>query len=222
MNLSEVILPPERLSDCVTFFRPTRPPLVTTLNPDGSVNVAPFAWCSAISWKPPMVALALLSSPRRQHSLDNIERQGEFVVNFPSLDMAETLVRTSFRYPVHERKATILGLQFRPAQVVAVPWLEGCRAYIECRLSNSLVTGDHTLLIADVVAAAYDPSAYDEHYVLQIDRCKPVLHLGLRKLPDRQVHFFLIGFHVQAVEVPYGDGAMDPDAGCRPAVPNKG
>lgn len=221
MHISKVVLPYERLSDCVAFFRPTRPPLVTTLNTDGSANVAPFAWCSAISWKPPMVALALLSSPRRQHSLDNIERQGEFVVNFPSLDIVEDLVRASFHYPVHERKTEYLGLQFRPAQVVAVLWLEGCRAHIECRLSTSLVTGDHTLIIADVVAAAYDPSVYDERYMLQVDRCMPVLHLGQRKLPDRQIHTFLAGLQVKTVEVAYEDGAMDADVGYQPMERNR-
>ena len=52
--------------------------LVTSKNKDGSLNVAPFSWITPISSRPLFLSLALLTIPRKQDILQNIERTGEF------------------------------------------------------------------------------------------------------------------------------------------------
>ena len=80
------------LKKSILLMQPTRPILCTTKNEDGSNHVAPFSWINPVSFDPPRVALALCSKPKKQQSLQNIERTGEFVVNLPDANVVEKLV----------------------------------------------------------------------------------------------------------------------------------
>jgi gluconolactonase len=201
--MDKTSLPSTELGNSITFFRPNRPVLVTTCNRDGTVHVAPFAWCIPASYDPPMVSLALLSNPRKQHSLVNIERDRQFVVNLPGYDVSPDLVRASYRYPAGVYKAGILGFEFGPAQRMEVPLIKGARAHVECRLKTSLVTGDHTLLVADVVAASYASEQYQEGFILDVEEYPPCLHLGHRATPTGQAHSFIVRGGVTSLDLPY-------------------
>jgi len=72
-----------------------RPILCTTKNNDGSDHVAPFSWINPVSHKPPRIALALLNSPKKQQSLENIERSAEFVVNMPAIHLMNCVMDKS-------------------------------------------------------------------------------------------------------------------------------
>ena len=195
--------PSTELCNSIALFRPNRPVLVTTLDRDGTVHVAPFAWCVPASYNPPMVILALLSRPRKQHSLINIERDRQFVVNIPGSDLSAELVRASYRYPAGVYKAGILGFEFSPAQRVDVPLIKRCRAHVECRLKTKVVTGDHTLLVADVVDASYAPEQYREGFIIDIENYSPCLHLGHIAHPDGQSHTFIDAGESKPVTVPF-------------------
>ncbi len=210
--MTKTYLSEENLSQAIYLLQPSRPVLVTTRNADGSVNVAPFSWLMPVSSKPPLVALALLTHPRRQHTLDNIEREGTFVVNLPGLDLAERLVRTSFRYPAGVNKFAAVDFQPQPSLRVDPPGVGQCRAHLECRLLQEVPTGDHTLLIAAVVAAAYDDELFDENLLLRLDRTAPCVHLRQRKDAEGQTHMFLAPAGIMTIKVPYALGA-DPDNG---------
>jgi gluconolactonase len=222
--MEKISLPPSQLCSSVTFFRPNRPVLVTTCNRDGTTHVAPFAWCIPASYNPPMVTLALLSTPRKQHSLVNIERDGEFVVNLPGYDLSPDLVRASYRYPAGVYKMGILGFEFSPAQCVEVPIIKGARAHVECRLQTSLVTGDHTLLVADVVAASYAPEQYHEGFILDVEKYPPCLHLGHIATQHGQAHTFIVRAGVETLELPYNlpRQVSDTETGTAPSGPGAG
>lgn len=210
--MDKISLPSKELCNSITLFRPNRPVLVTTCNRDGTVHVAPFAWCVPASYDPPIVTLALLSKPRKQHSLVNIERDRQFVVNIPGSDLSAELVRASYRYPAGVYKAGILGLEFSPAQRVDVPLIKQCRAHVECRLKTSIVTGDHTLLVAGVVDASYASEQYREGFIIDVENYPPCLHLGHISLPDGQTHTFIDGGESKPINVPFNLPGSEPGA----------
>jgi gluconolactonase len=218
--MDKISLTSTELCNSITFFRPNRPVLVTTRNRDGMVHVAPFAWCIPASYNPPMLTLALLSTPRKQHSLVNIERDREFVVNLPGHDLSPDLVRASYRYPAGVYKMGILGFEFGPAQRVEVPLIKGARAHVECRLVTSLVTGDHTLLVADVVAATYASEQYHEGFILDVEKYPSCLHLGHRATQDGQAHTFIVPGGVESLDLPYNlpRQISDTEAGAAPSA----
>lgn len=203
MDTDKTPLSAEDLWSCITFFRPTRPVLVTTRNRDGTVHVAPFAWCAPISAMPPMVSLALLTTPRKQHSLVNIEREKQFVVNLPGHDLSADLVRASYRYPAGVYKRGVLGFEYSPSQRLDVLSIKRCRAFLECRLNTSHLTGDHTLLVADVVAASYAPERYQEGFIPDVEAYPPCLHLGQISSPEGQLHSFMVDGRIEALDVPF-------------------
>lgn len=193
---------PEKLYDSVFLLQPSRPILCTTKNEDGSDHVAPFSWINPASYKPPRVALALQNSPKKQHSLENIERTGEFVVNIPSLDIAEKLVECSYKTKSGENKFERSEFKRLSSRKVQPPGVQECRAHLECKLLSKMPAGDHTILIADIVHACYDDEAYGFDMLIKLDKFTPAIHLKNYYLEDSQVHVFLSpgGSHVTEVQ----------------------
>lgn len=156
-----------------------------------------------------MLALALLTIPRRQRSLINILREGQFVVNVPGPDLARRVVEASYWYPKGVNKLEFLAFQTAPAQVLGLPILAECRAHVECKLVQAVPTGDHTILIADVVAASYDPDLYGAGMLLDLEKATPLLHMRLFNTADGQVHVFFTGTESRTYSVPFPPRAMD-------------
>ncbi len=214
-------LPDDRISDSIMLMLPSGPYLVTTRNEDGSINVAPFGWVMNVSWAPPVVAAALVDTPTKQQTLINIERDGEFVINVPDLDLAEKLVKCSYRFPPQRNKFVDVGFEEATSRKVKVPGIGEVRARIECRMTDSLVPGDHKLIIGDVLAACYDPQSYGPNLLLKLDVATPCMHLGHFKREGGQVHFFLAPSDAHFVDVAY-DGTKSHDAPWIEAMEGKG
>ncbi len=207
--MSQKKVPVEKLDDFVPLLSPSRPILVTTRFATGRINVAPFAWCTPISVKPPMLTLALLKTPRRQRSLINILRDGQFIINIPTPELAERVVRASYWYPKGVNKLEELGFTTGPAQVLDLPILTECRAHVECRLKDSLTPGDHTLLIADVVAASYDEGTFGPGMMMDLEKVRPLLHLRHVVGVQGQAHIFFTGDQTRIAYAPFPVGGMD-------------
>ncbi len=198
-------------TDFIPLLQPSRPILTTTRFADGRIDVAPFSWCIPVSANPPMLLLALATKPRRQRSLLNILREKQFVINLPGVELVDRLARASYFYPKGINKLQELDFKTAPAQVVGAPILCECRAHVECQLVQVIPTGDHTTLIADVVAASYDPDMFDDKMILRLDKAKPLLHLRHYSLPDlsgQTFNFFGAGAPC-TFTIPFPIGGLD-------------
>jgi flavin reductase (DIM6/NTAB) family NADH-FMN oxidoreductase RutF len=116
--------------------------LVSSLNEDGSPNVAPM---SSTWW---LGRSCMLGFGARSHTPANILRTGECVLNLPSVDQVEAvdrLARTTGSDPVpphkvamgyrHERdKLGVAGLHAVPSERVAPPRVRECPVQLEARL----------------------------------------------------------------------------------------
>ncbi|MBI4787707.1 MAG: flavin reductase family protein, partial [Chloroflexi bacterium] len=128
--------------------------LVTTLNEDGTSNIAPKSWISMMALDPPVLALGC----NAQHWTGrNILERGEFVVNVPGDDLAE-VVWKSHTLP-HPRPVEVAGLTPIPSLKVRPPRVEECRAHLECVLDQSLTYGDELIVLARIVAVSVDEEA---------------------------------------------------------------
>jgi flavin reductase (DIM6/NTAB) family NADH-FMN oxidoreductase RutF len=204
-------VPVSKLGDFVPLLQPSRPVLVTSRFKDGRIDVAPFSWCIPASVSPPMLILALATIPRRQRSLLNILNNGEFVVNLPGAELAERLARSSYFYPKGINKLEHLDYQTAPGQVLDLPILTECRAHVECRLIEAIPTGDHTTLIANVVAASYESELYDDKMILKLDKAAPLMHLRHHLSPDGQgqTFYFLSADCIRSLYLDFPPGGLD-------------
>ncbi len=124
---------------------------VTTLNEDGSSNIAPKSWISMMVFDPPILALGC---NLKHQTAKNILAQKEFVINVPSAEMAETVWKCS-ELP-HPRPVEAVGLTPIPAVKVKPPRVAECRAHLECTLDKHLSYGDEIIFLGQIRAVEID------------------------------------------------------------------
>jgi flavin reductase (DIM6/NTAB) family NADH-FMN oxidoreductase RutF len=130
--------------------------LVTSVNEDGTSNVAPKSWVSMMAAGPSLLALGC---NRGHWTARNILRTGEFVINVPGAELADTVWR-SHLLP-HPRTVQDAGLTPVPAVKVAPPLIEECKAHLECVLVDHLAFGEELIILARIVAVSVDRAASD-------------------------------------------------------------
>ena len=152
-----------------------------------------------------MLTLAIAHTPRRSQSLMNIERDGEFVINLPDMDLTDELVRSCFDTRLGENKFERSGLTRLPSRVVRPCGIEECRAVLECKVRTIEYPGDHALIIADIVHASYDEEAFGGNMLIDVRKFRPVIHLQNFnvKEAESQLHLFLKADAAEAVQVPF-------------------
>jgi flavin reductase (DIM6/NTAB) family NADH-FMN oxidoreductase RutF len=165
--------------------------------------VAPFSWINPVSQNPPRVAMALLSKPKKQKSLENIERTGEFGINIPDLSMAERLVGCAFSAKFGENKFDRSGFTRMPSVAIKANCIIECKASLECKVHELIDAGDHTIIIADIIHAKYDEDSYSQNLLINTQNFRPVIHLQSFNLEKSQLHIFVSSESTKTIEVSY-------------------
>ena len=111
---------------------------VSTMSPDGVVNLAPYSFFNAVSYDPPTI---VFSSSRRagyksKDTLRNIEETGEFVVNIVVDPIAEAMNKTSAEFPEDVDEFEIAGLTQAPSETVKAPRVAESPVNMECKLEQ--------------------------------------------------------------------------------------
>lgn len=120
---------------------------ITTLSPDGKVNLAPFSAFTFCSHKPPMITV---TAGLREFDLKgqlkdtvvNILRNREFVVNIATRSLLGALHASSAEYPPGQSEVEALGLDICESAVVKTPRLAAAPAALECRLHSTIELGE--------------------------------------------------------------------------------
>ncbi len=112
----------------------------TTLNTDGSVNLAPYSFFNAVADDPPVV---MFSSGGRagvpvKDSVLNAETSGEFVHNLVTWDLREEMNTTSDEVAHGIDEAAMAGLELEPSRIVKPPRVKASPAALECRYLQTL------------------------------------------------------------------------------------
>lgn len=147
--------PRERYKLLISVVVPRPIAWVTSLNPDGSVNAAPFSFFNAMGSDPPILALGIGNHPgnRPKDSAYNIQRSGFFVVNLVSEDLAAAMNLTAVEFPAGVSEIEAAGLELAPSVHVVVPRIARAPAAFECRLHSALEIGRNRILIGEVLGA---------------------------------------------------------------------
>ena len=131
---------------------------VSTVDPQGVRNLAPFSYFTACSTNPPVVCFcaAVRSGPRPQKdTLENIRVTGEFVVNIVSEDFAEKMNATSAEAPPDIDEFELAGLTPLASELVRPPRVGESRIQMECRrrliIQVSDKPGGGNLILGDVL-----------------------------------------------------------------------
>ncbi|KAF0861799.1 flavin reductase family protein [Pseudomonas sp. LD120] len=166
----------------------------------GQRNIMAAAWAMPLDFEPPKVAVVLDKSTWTRQLL---EASGTFVLNVPcatQVDIVQTLGNSSGLElsQAGGDKFTAYDLATFAGEQLAAPLLEGCVAWLECRLLPEPHNHQHyDLFLGEVIAAQADARVFNEgrwHFDGQ-DRLRTLHHVA-------GGHFLTIGEAVVGRRLP--------------------
>lgn len=181
------------------------PTVLVSAAHEGRRNIMAAAWNMALDFTPAKVAVVI---DRHTWTRGLVEASGTFALNVPCrAQAAATLAlgqRSGRDLAAGEDKFAAHGLRTFDASLIDAPLLEGCVAWLECRVLDEPQNQQrHDLFIGEVVAAWADPRVFaDGHWRIGPDT-DPALHT-LHYVAGG--HFFAIGeaFEAQPLPARYG------------------
>jgi flavin reductase (DIM6/NTAB) family NADH-FMN oxidoreductase RutF len=100
--------------------------------------------------------LALVSIDKKAHAHEQVELAGRFCVNVLTAEQKE--LSTLFAQTAPPETGKLRGARFHMSpQGLLV--LDGCLAFLECRVSERYEGGDHTLFVAEVLGGSLESDA---------------------------------------------------------------
>ena len=133
------------------------------------------AWHMAMSHDPP-VYLVSISPKRFTHGL--LLESNEFAVNFMPLDMGWLVAAVAGCSGNDIDKYSEFGIKSSPGSQVKAPVLDDAVATYECRVVERHKYGDHDLFVGEILAVQWEPSAFKDDSIMNMDRNAPILYMG--------------------------------------------
>ncbi len=196
---------------------------VTTLDIDGTVNLAPFSFFNAFGDTPPVVAFGPQGrKPDRpvKDSLANVEATGDFVCNLATYDLRERMNLTATHFPMGVDEMKQVGLTPVPSRLVKPPRVAESPAHLECRYLQTVELPSwnpderQTMVLGQVVGIHIDDGLIRDGRV-DIVAARPIARLGYSLYATVDGSFRMPfpdweQFEAQHLERPAGTGKLRP------------
>ena len=125
----------------------------------GQQNVMAASWAMPLDFDPPKVAVVVDS---RSFTRELIEGSGEFVLSVPTKAMADKVLAVGSHSGREMDKFAAYAVDTLPASKVQAPLIDGCVAWLECKVIPEAHNQQrYDLFIAEVVAAWVDPAVFN-------------------------------------------------------------
>lgn len=136
---------------------------VTTVNPDGVVNAAPFSFFNVLGSEPPIVGFCPgdRADGTPKDTALNVRLTHEFVVNLVDESVAEAMNKTAASLPRGVNELDAAGLHAVPSSVVLPPRIAEAPASFECHEWGTLQIGDNRLIIGLVKRVHVSDELFD-------------------------------------------------------------
>jgi flavin reductase (DIM6/NTAB) family NADH-FMN oxidoreductase RutF len=153
LKLAEVS-PHERYKLLIGLVIPRPIAWISTRSQNGVANCAPFSFFNVFSEDPPLCVIGI--NPRSdgalKHSLKNIRRTGEFVVNLVDEASANAMHVSSREFGEDESEFEHAGLTEAPSLLVEHPRIAEAAACLECRVERLLhISGTRELVLGEIL-----------------------------------------------------------------------
>ena len=151
-----------------TLLAPVPPALVTC----GSMekpNVLTVAWTGILCSDPPKTYVSV--RPTR-YSYGLIKESGEFVINVPTVSLARAVDTCGVYSGKDKNKFELCSLTPEKGFQVAAPTIAESPLSLECRVTDTVDLGSHTMFIADILCVDVDETLVDESGKLCLEKVK--------------------------------------------------
>jgi flavin reductase (DIM6/NTAB) family NADH-FMN oxidoreductase RutF len=157
---------------------------VTTVDPEGRVNLAPFSFFNAFGANPPVVVFSptLRRDGSKKDTLRNVEATEEFVLNAAVESLAEKINLSSKDLPYGESEVELTGLNLKPSLKVKPPRLAETPVAMECRVLQIVPIGTGpiaaNLVIGEILAMHIDDRVLNDKGQIDPRKLRTIARLG--------------------------------------------
>ncbi len=159
---------------------------VSSLHPDGTINLAPYSFFNALTSDPPMVMISFNGYHEHggeKDTLYNIKTCGEFVVNMVPLALKDAMNVTTANLAHEVDELALAGLTTEDSELVKPPRVKESPIHLECEffkeieLPCSLPDSINTMLIGSVLGVHISDEVLVDG-LIDLTRIKPLARLG--------------------------------------------
>jgi flavin reductase (DIM6/NTAB) family NADH-FMN oxidoreductase RutF len=129
--------------------------LITSKDPEGRLNAAPFSAYNYLGTDPAVVAIGVQNRPDAgaigKDTAQNIRRTREFVINVVHEPIAQAMNICATDFPQGTNELEKAGLTTMPSVSVSVPRIAESPANLECREFTTLEIGNSRVILGIVV-----------------------------------------------------------------------
>lgn len=116
----------------------------------GRHNIMTMGWHTVMEFTPSLLGCVISSA---NHSFGMVAGSGECVINLPTMELTDTVVRIGNCSGAHVDKFAAFGLTPQAADLVAAPLIGECHASFECRVHDEALVDKYDFFILEVVKA---------------------------------------------------------------------
>ena len=157
---------------------------ISTLNENGSTNLAPFSYFNVVADNILSVSF-LPGASHNKDTLRNILRNKEAVINTATLDLVDLMNESSLSYKPEESEAELLNITMGSSQRIKTPSIKDAKINLEVKLlqhipiKDSKDTHKSDMVLLEVISASFDPEILDTvHNYIIIDKLEPISRLS--------------------------------------------
>jgi flavin reductase (DIM6/NTAB) family NADH-FMN oxidoreductase RutF len=154
---------------------------------NGRAGLTPVAWHMPVSDDPPLIALTIWE---KHFIYQAILQTGDFVVNIPASEMAETCRGLGNVSGAACDKFKKFGLAQEPAKAVQSPRLKSAIGILECKLRlDTALLKNYNIVLGEVLYAEAERDVFSDRWQPEKPGPKIMQHLGDRifSIPDKRV-----------------------------------
>jgi len=129
------------------------PAAVISVGIGDEANLITLAYVGKVCMNPPIIAISI--QPKR-HSYQLIEKHGEFVINYPTVDQLRDMDYCGTRSGRDVNKWEALNLTKEKGAVVEVPLVKEFPWNMECKVIKRIELGSHVCYLGEVVVTHSD------------------------------------------------------------------
>lgn len=158
---------------------------VSTINENGSINLAPFSYFSQLS--PTLLSVSFLKQKgESKHTYLNIMRTKEAVVHISTLDQIDLIDESSMDLDYNESEVDILNIEMSGSALINTPRVKDAPISFEVKLEDTLDFNksgtdqvENNVVFLRIVGVHLSSEVYDEEsgYIL-IDKLNPISRLS--------------------------------------------
>jgi flavin reductase (DIM6/NTAB) family NADH-FMN oxidoreductase RutF len=171
---------------------------VSTVNPEGVFNVAPFSFFTVASANPPVLVFSVArraARDPRKDTLRNITTSREFVVNVVSEEIGEKMNLCAGEYPPEVDEFEVSGLTPISSDLVKAPRVAESPINMECRLLYTIemagFEGSGNLVLGQVIRIHVDDAVVD-NYRIDADKLRAIGRMAGNTYTRTQDRFDMI------------------------------